>query len=144
PIPASGFPITVPAGATLTYLLDRGELTTAFPELTLSGGKDAQVKLRYAETLYIRKGSRQGPPDKGNRNDIEGKHFYGYEDMFLSDGGQNRVFAPRFWRTYRYIELDVMTAGDPITISGLRDFYTGYPYQAAAQFTTTDASAQQD
>ena len=143
-IPASGFPITIPAGASLTYLLDRGELTTAFPELTLSGGKDAQVRLRYAETLFIRKGSRQGPADKGNRNDVEGKQFYGYEDILLPDGGENRVFAPRFWRTYRYIELDVTAGGEPVTISGLRDIYTGYPFHSAAQFATSDAGAQQD
>jgi alpha-L-rhamnosidase len=143
-IPASGFPITIPAGATLRYLLDRGELTTAFPELSLSGGNGAQVRLRYAETLFITKGSRQSPANKGNRNDVEGKQFYGYEDVLLPDGGDNRVFAPRFWRTYRYIELDVTTSSHPVTLSGLRDIYTGYPFQAVAQFSTSDAGAQQD
>ena len=36
-----GLPVTVPAGAHVHLLLDRQALTTAYPRLTISGGKGA-------------------------------------------------------------------------------------------------------
>ena len=52
-------------------------------ELTVTGGRRAVIKLRYAETLV------RNPPgsrrlQKGNRNDIEGKDFIGYHDEFIA------------------------------------------------------------
>ena len=72
--PPDGFPdkdapVTVPAHTTASLLLDQAYLTTGYPELTISGGKDSTVTIRYAESLYI----GTNPIDKGNRNNIEGK-----------------------------------------------------------------------
>src|SRR5262249_54375991 len=84
-------------------LLDQSYLTTAYPELTVSGGKGAAVRLRYAEALYEPAG--RGRPEKGNRDEVEGKEFVGYYDEFFPDGGERRTFRPLWWRTYRYLEL---------------------------------------
>ena len=42
----------VPAHQHLTSLLDRKTLTTAYPELIVSGGKGANIVLTYSEALY--------------------------------------------------------------------------------------------
>ena len=48
-------------GIHIHLLLDRKTLTTAYPQLTVSGGKGAQIKITYAEALYdkdMHKGDR--------------------------------------------------------------------------------------
>ena len=49
-----------------TLLFDRKFLTTAHPQLTVSGGKGARIEIGYAEALWL-----PGFQDKGNRNAIE-------------------------------------------------------------------------
>ena len=45
-------------------MLDRKTLTTAYPRLTVSGGKGATIRLTYAEALYDNK------QHKGDRDAI--------------------------------------------------------------------------
>ena len=130
-ITASGFPLRVPAGAKVEVLLDQRYLTTGYPELTVTGGKDSRIRLAYAETLF-----EPGRKGKGNRDAIEGKEFFGNYDDFLPDGGSRRVFEPLWWRTWRYLQLSVETRSEPVTIEYLRGRCTGYPFERKARFET--------
>jgi alpha-L-rhamnosidase len=133
----SGFPaqvaaFTVPANTKARLLLDQSQLTTAYPELIVSGGgKGARAELGYAEAMFV-KGARRG--DKGNRNEIAGKEFLGYDDIFTSDGGQRRMYRPLWWRTFRYIEVKIETKDEPLVIEDLRSVYSGYPFERKAKF----------
>ena len=128
---------TVPANTTATLLLDRGHLTTAYPELVTTGGRGARVSLTYAEALRaVRPDGRKG--EKGNRNEIEGKAIAGLRDHFLPDGGAARLFRPLWWRTYRYVELKVVTAAEPLTIDDLRAEFSAYPFEAKGRFESSD------
>ena len=120
--------VTIAANATAKLLLDQSYLTTAYPELTLSGGSGARVELQYAETLFVNKS------DKGNRNEIDGKSFFGPSDVYLADGGKNRRYRPLFWRTYRYLQLSITTAREPLTLEDIQGTFSGYPFQRKAQF----------
>jgi alpha-L-rhamnosidase len=135
----SGQPLTIPAHTSALLLFDQGYLTTAYPELTVSGGAGASVDLAYAETLYIRKNV-----DKGNRNDVEGKQFYGPADTYLADGGAHRTYRPLFWRTYRYLELRVKTANQPLAIEDLHGTFTAFPFKKKAQFEVGDPAANEE
>ena len=85
--PGAGFEI--PAHATVSLLVDQSHLTTAYPELTVSGGATSKIRLTYAEALVDSKGV------KGNRNEIEGKHIVGIFDEFLPDGSPKAcLYAP--------------------------------------------------
>ncbi len=137
----AGFPqqpiaFTIPANTSARLLLDQSHLTTAFPELIVSGGKGAVIELGYAESLFAPGAQRGG---KGNRNEVEGKEFIGYYDIFTSDGGRQRMFRPLWWRTYRYVDLKIETKGEPLTIEDLRGVYTGYPFEMKAKFDAGDA-----
>jgi alpha-L-rhamnosidase len=131
---SNGFPekaFSVPAHTQAAVLLDASHLTTAYPELTVSGGLGATIRLTYAEALYDSNGN------KGNRNEIAGKHIVGVHDEFVTDGPR-RVLMPLPWRTWRYLQLDISTADDPLQVEQLRTWFTAYPFQQRARFSADD------
>jgi len=89
--------VTVPANTHLHILLDRKTLTTAYPMLTVSGGKGSQIWLTYSEALYDNH-DQKGDRDAIYYTDAQGvKHprrALGLRDEFLPDGGANRTFQP--------------------------------------------------
>jgi alpha-L-rhamnosidase len=124
--------LVIPANKKIVILFDQGELTTAYPELTVTGGKGTKIELQYAEALFDAKNN------KGNRNEIEGKKMRGYIDFFLPDGGENRLFRPLWLRTWRYLEMTVTTTDSPLTINSFESEFTGYPFQENAVFKSND------
>lgn len=130
--PATAAPFTVPAGTRAEILLDRGHLTNAYPQLTVSGGRGATVTLRYAEGLFDAAGR------KGHRDEHAGRELRGVGDRFLPDGGAHRLFAPMDFRTYRYLQLEVETGAEPLVIEDLGGVFTGYPFAENATFASDD------
>lgn len=123
-------PLTIPAHSEVTLLLDRGELSNAYPELTLSGGKDGVVQMAYAESLMLAKMTLR----KGDRSKIQNKVFEGPHDQIKSDGGQLRSYRPLWFRTFRYIQLHIVTDEDPLTLVDLKTETIGYPFEEIASF----------
>ncbi|HTR64891.1 MAG TPA: alpha-L-rhamnosidase C-terminal domain-containing protein [Terriglobales bacterium] len=124
----------VPPHTQASVLIDNSTLITGYPELTVSGGSGSSVRLTYAEALVDAKG------EKGNRNEIEGKHITGLEDEFLPDGSDARVFVPLAWRTWRYLQLDFTTGDSPLHAQGLRTWFSAFPFEERAHFDSDDAS----
>jgi hypothetical protein len=124
-------PVSVPANSRASFLLDQNYLTTGYPELVTSGGRGANITLTYAEALSKGKA-------KGNRNETEGKEILGKEDRFQPDGGRRRTFRPLWWRTFRYLEVDVETGPETLTLEDLRSTFTAYPFKARASFESDD------
>ncbi len=124
--------LTIPASTTVTLLLDQGELSTAYPRLTVSGGQQSLVQMSYAEALF------DSTNKKGNRNDILGKKLLGYYDKFRPDGQPNRTFIPLWYRTFRYVQLDVKTGPEPLVIHRFDSRFTGYPFTERARFSSSD------
>jgi hypothetical protein len=133
---AHGFPaapVTVPAGSHVHILLDRKTLTTAYPILTVSGGKGAKIWLTYSEALYDK------AMHKGDRDKVGERTARGLKDSFLPDGGEHRVFEPLWWRTWRYLDLDIETGAEPLTLESLEARFTAYPFEERATFQSPDA-----
>ena len=128
--PAAPAAFTVPARTRARVLLDVAKLTTAYPVLQYSGGAGATIKMGYAESLYLPKAEGG---DKGNRNEVDGKEFIGNYDLVVADGGQDRLYSPLWWRTYRYLELTIETQAEPLLIEDLYGIYTGYPFERKQQ-----------
>lgn len=125
-------PLTVPANTECSVLLDLEQLTTAYPVLKVSGGKGSTVKLNYSEALFAK-------GQKGNRNDIEGRDVLsGVYDLFVADGAQAREFSPLWFRTYRYIKVDIKTASEPLRVDDLYGMFTGYPFKEEGSFASND------
>jgi alpha-L-rhamnosidase len=133
-------PFVVPPRTKATVLLDRGTELIGYPELTVSGGAGARIRLSYEEALFKSPEVEYGNLIKGNRADTRKKAIrenYRF-DEFFPDGGSNRVFSPLWWRTLRFIQMDVETGDSPVTIEDLRVEITGYPFATRGSFDSSD------
>ncbi len=122
-------PLDIPANSHVTLLLDNHVLQTAYPELIASAGRDAEIHLTFSEALYDANG------DKGNRNEIAGRHIEGISDEFIADGGDHRTFQPLWWRTWRFLQLDITTKSQPLHLESLRAWFTAYPFEEKAHIS---------
>ncbi|HET6205527.1 MAG TPA: alpha-L-rhamnosidase C-terminal domain-containing protein [Terracidiphilus sp.] len=123
----------VPPFSHVHLLLDRKSLTTAYPELVVSGGKGSHIILTYSEALYDKE------QHKGDRDEIANRTALGLTDSFLPDGGQHRTFMPLWWRTWRYLDLDITTGSEPLTLESLKAYFTAYPFEERAKFESGNA-----
>ncbi len=138
-------PFTIPPRKNISILLDQAYLTIGFPELFVSKGGGSRIEIKYAEALYQHQPGQKGRNEyiKGNRNETEGKLFIGNKDIFLPDGGDNKTFSPLFFRTYRYIQLNIQTSDEPLVLNDFYNLFTAYPYTLDARFETGEPKLDQ-
>lgn len=127
-----GNPVVIPPHRSVEILLDRQTMTTGYPMLTVSGGQGAQIRIGYTEAPY------DANMKRGNRNDVGDRRVLGLFDEFIADGGRNRVFQPLWFRTWRYLELDVRTGDTPLQLDSLKMSFSAFPFTQRAQFSSSD------
>jgi alpha-L-rhamnosidase len=123
--------LTIPAKSKVSLLIDQQYETMGYPELIVSGGKNSLIRAMYAENLIT---DNKSP--KGNRNVIEGKRMVGLKDLFIPDGGSNRLFKPTYIRAFRYIQLEIETGTEPLTINSYYNIECKAPLELKAAFHT--------
>jgi hypothetical protein len=121
-------PITILANSKVKLLIDQNTLTTAYPVLNFSKGGESTIKLTYAESLLDNVGN------KGNRNDIEHKQITGNSDVIVCDGANNRIFQTLWWRTFRYVEIEIETKNEPLVLNDFYSIFSAYPLEEKASF----------
>lgn len=124
------FPIVVAAQTQAELLLDYRVLHTGYPTLRFRGGKDAEIEIGYAESLF----DRAETGAKGHRDSVAGKLFVGYADRIVADGGAGRSYTPLWWRTWRYVRLRVAAGREPLVIEGLEASSSMYPFVRESAF----------
>jgi len=137
---------TIPARTTATILLDNRIHTIGYPELIISKGNEAQIKITYAEALFLdgsdlarSTADHLDPGDrKGNRNIIDGKEIMGYYDRITADGGNMRKYKPLSLKTFRYVQLDIETRDEALVINDYYNVNTTYPFDEKASFESAD------
>ncbi|MAO17608.1 MAG: alpha-L-rhamnosidase [Muricauda sp.] len=122
--------LIVPPHTKLTVLVDQGHLTNAYPIVSFSKGTGSQIVVTYAEALFDDHGQ------KGNRNDVNGKSIEGNINIIRPDGQEGRVYEPLWWRTFRYVQLDIETKEQPLVLDDFASRFTGYPFKQVAEFGT--------
>ena len=130
----AGFPahsVIVPPHSNVKLLLRRDAMISAYPELEVAGGRGASIRLKYSEALY------DSARRKGDRNVVGDNQVLGIFDSFIADGGE-RTFAPLWWRTFRFVEIEVSTEAEPLTLKDLRLNETGYPFEQIGEFHSSD------
>lgn len=118
-------------------LIDLGDYYCAYTELNLSGGRDARIRVQWAEAIFERPhadGWAKGPRDR-----IEGGFFVGRGDIFVPDGAARCTFESLWWRCGRYVELLVETSDEPLTLHALKLLETRYPLEMHSRLSCNDA-----
>ncbi|MBO0323777.1 alpha-rhamnosidase [Muricauda sp. CAU 1633] len=123
--------LSIPKNTQTSILIDQGHLTNAYPVLNYGGGKGASIKITYAESLFNTNGQ------KGNRDAIENKSIKGNSDAIIADGGAQRTFQTLWWRTFRYVQLDIETKDEALKIDDFHSISTGYPFKEIASFKSS-------
>lgn len=128
------------AHQTVRFLIDLDDYYCAYPRLTVTGGRNANVRVHWQESLF-EVGSLM---EKGNRDEIEGKLFCciwsredGVGDSFILDG-ETRTYEPFWWQAGRYVEVLITTHDEPINSLQLDFFETRYPTENLAEFECSD------
>lgn len=126
--------ITVPPNTKRRAIIDLENYYCAYPEIMATGGRGGSIRVLWAESLY----EKSDGGAKGNRNEIDGKHFWGVGDTFFPDGGANRRFDTLWWQAGRYVEVLVQTADEPLTIDSFRLRETHYPADMQSRFASSE------
>jgi len=122
--------LVIPPRTTATLLLDQSHTTNAYPVLETSGGEGSSVRLTYAEALVDSAGR------KAHRDSVDGRSVRGVWDVFRPAGGERRRFQTLYWRSFRYVQMEIATADEPLRVHDLHGIYTAYPFQERARFAS--------
>ena len=139
--PSTKVSVTIPSNTTVKMLFDQSYLTNAYLTLNFSHGKDATIGLKYAESLldeFTSYGAR-----KGNRNEVEGKIFHGRKDSLISNGENGQSYTTLYWRTFRYVQLNIQTHDEPLVLDDIYGTFTAYPFRQEAIFETDNSEIKQ-
>ena len=126
--------LTIPANTKAILILDNQKLTIGFPELLVSKGGKSIIKLTYAESPFTPENT------KPNRNEIKGNQILGCYDIFHPDGGPDRLFRPLWFRTFRYVQMEITTMDEKLIINDYYQKFTAYPFKQTASFESDDKS----
>ncbi|HHV11677.1 MAG TPA: hypothetical protein GXX75_15500 [Clostridiales bacterium] len=141
--------VTIPAHSNEVIEISAGEETTGFLTLILAKGKAADIKILTSE-CYAYDSPDQGNimrlPKKGDRTDCKDGTLFGFVDEYevLGAGTEQRpeIYEPFWFRTFRFIQLEISTREEPLTIQGFHYTETGYPIEMKTQVKTSDRSLE--
>lgn len=138
--------VTIPAHSHEIVEIDAGEEMTGFLSLRMGAGRGSDVKIMCAEAyIYPAKNVdsfETSHPTKGDRTDCENGVLMGYSDTYHVNGfGSDTCpeeYAPFWFRTFRYLQLDIETGDEPLTIYDFDYRETGYPLEAKTTVNVSD------
>jgi hypothetical protein len=125
--------LVIPPNTRASLVLDHGRTTNAYTILETSGGAGSTITLTYAEAAIDSAGR------KGNRNDVDGRTIRGVHDVLRPDGGPHRRFQTLYWRSGRYVQMDVATAAQTLRVHELSGIFTAFPFVERARFSSDSA-----
>ena len=128
-----GKSLTIPAGTSARFVWDLGDYYCAYPVLETTGGKGAEIRWGWAESLYDRQ------HDRADRNAFDQKRCaHALRDTFRPDGRVQASFSSPWWRCGRWCEFEVKTSGEPLTLTKLAFTEVRYPLDVKASFECDD------
>lgn len=129
--------LTIPPRRRVRLLLDRGEVTNAYPTLSFHGGAGSRIRLVWAEAPY--KGDSR---TKGHRYVTRGADFFGHRDEVLPSGSPGS-WTPLWFRSFRYVEMRIRTGDQPLTLDSFALEGTGWPIPQRGTFRAVGRSREE-
>jgi hypothetical protein len=116
---------------------DLGKYYCAYPEVILSGGKDARFSLAWHESAHRASDNLKGS-EPMSRNAIVARYLPGFGDTFICDGRSNAKFSVPWFRCGKWIRIDIETQNEPLTIEKIELVETRYPVELESTFECDD------
>lgn len=137
--------LTIPGHTKEIVEITAGEEMTAYINLAMEKGSGASIRLLYSEG-YVQEGYHKNLPLKKNRNDWVNGHLDGFADRYMAAGYGNadipEEYEPFWFRTFRFIRLEIETKEEPLTISRLDYTETGYPLEVRTRVSASDENLE--
>lgn len=128
-----GTALTLTPNTQYTAVLDAGELTTGYPIIKMQGGAGSTIRIRYSESYYKMKDEGYV---KDIRDDAEHGLIIGHEDVYLPSG-QTDTYEPFWFRTFRFVQLEIDTGWEPLQLEPPYFLETGYPLEVNTSVQST-------
>ena len=129
--------VIIPANTKMQIAWDLGRYYCAYPEVVLSGGKEAKFSINWHESAHRATDNKKGS-EPGSRNIIVGRYLPGYGDTFISDGRTNAKFSVPWFRCGKWIRIDIETKDEPLTVEQIELVETRYPVELESTFESDD------
>lgn len=137
--------IVIPKNTVLEVEIDAGEEMTGFLSLRLRHGKGTVIKIYCAECYFSKETFLlAGSPvtKKGDRCDWKNGELQAEPDIYHVAGtgkeGMEEIYEPFWFRTFRFVRLEITTDSQPCEISGFDYEETGYPLKVKTQAEASD------
>lgn len=137
--------VTIPAGEHKRVDINAGELMCGYLSLRLRGGAGATIRILTSEG-YVQKGfhSNTQVPVKADRCDWVNGYLHGFTDVYhaagFGDEAAPEVYEPFWFRTFRFVGLEIQAGGEDCTITGFDYLETGYPLEVKTTAEASDGS----
>lgn len=137
----NGKVLIIPAHTKEIVEISAGEEKTGYLNLAMQCGKKSEIKLLQSEA-YVQDEIRSNLPVKEHREDWKNGHLEGFIDKYEVSGfGTEEIFEeyePFWFRTFRFIRLEIETKEEPLIINKFDYTETAYPLEVKTKVVTSD------
>lgn len=134
-------PVTIPPQSEEIIEISAGEEMTGYLHLSMQSGRGADLTILQSE-CYVTDEKKSGNIVKGQRDDWKSGHLEGFRDVYHAAGyGTEKCpeeYEPFWFRTFRYIRLEIRTKDEPLIIGRFSYTETGYPLDVRTEVGTSD------
>ena len=146
--------VTIPAHTTQIVELSAGAEENGYLLYALSGGKETKISTLCSECYAYPPEDEENAnpyenkmPVKGDRTDYKNGKLYGHTSRYQVAGYGTKekpeTYEPYWFRTFRFIQLRITTAEEPLTVTSFAYRACGYPLDVKTCVKTSDPYMEQ-
>lgn len=135
--------IIIPADSHISVEISAGAERTGYLYLSMEQGKRAEISILQAEAYVL--GGERGDlkvPLKGDREDYKNGFLTGFTDHYQCAGygteDRPEIYEPFWFRTFRFIRLEIQTYTQPLILKTFDYTETGYPLKVQTKVEASD------
>jgi Glycogen debranching enzyme len=125
--------IRILPGTCCSFELDAGELTTGYLKLKIENGKGSIIKILYSECYESDVDGRFIKQVRDNNLGV----LRGDYDLLELDG-RDINYETYWFRTFRFIRIEVSTGAQELLLKDIHYLETGYPLETEGAFESSD------
>lgn len=135
--------LIIPPNSHVSAEISAGAERTGYLHLSMEQGAEAEISILQSEAYVL--GGERGDlkvPLKGDREDYKNGFLAGFTDHYRCAGygteTQPEIYEPFWFRTFRFIRLEIQTDEKPLILRSFDYTETGYPLKVQTKVTASD------